>query len=878
MKNSEPTVSDTTLYGKVLGKVFASKDDYFDISILWQRKVLEKYAWVLFLSAIIGYLLSPRIFVSPVTYNEGDVIHQNIVIEEDIMVPDTISTRLKQQKLLQDIRPIYDYDPSVLEKTIQKLETAFEKARLENISIEKHLKELEISNQNLGSGYFYDNQNQQMIVNKVKYYEQYKNLLSERLNAIESQDQVSARDFEKKKRLDNELNKTNQTLAELDENMLHIMNRLSGYSGKFKNLKKTISAEMVKLDQQKEALANQFFIDLQVNLSDVAIPTLDFPFYTQAIQKEIIKTISPYLTQKVLRSKTTLEQAGSYKIDIRNLVSDEISTVDQLEQFSDLATIQAKLDAQNAVSGNEGIDSKGREFSRWLSKQLIIPTVTENKLELEKRKNNLVSDMSSVFFSLKKGEIIARAGERTTQQQSRLLDSYYNLLSQSNLLPRLVGLILIVFSVMSIIVFSFQFREDSKRLNFKKIILIGISIVISMLLVKGGAALGGMMEIHYFNLNSDIYRYFFPVALASMLIGMLINFEAALMTGLMTSLFTAIMMQQSFNYFFFAIMGSFLASFPITKFESRYSIIHHGFKLGLLNIISVAIILLIEKNQVEMTVWPAFLAAFSGGILTAILCSFLLPFFESMFDITTSLKLLELSNMNHPVLKDLIFHAPGTYQHSIVVGNLAEAGATQIDANPLLARVASYYHDVGKGLSPHHFIENQPINTHNIHDEMDPYESVEVIKNHLKNGAEIADKYRLGKDIRDIMLQHHGTNVIKIFYDRALKNSENNEAAKPVKIKDFCYSGPKPQSLEAALVMLADISEASTRSIKDPSPESISKMINKVSWSLMESGQLDESGLTLLKFREVIDVYCNVLISIHHHRLEYPEITHHKHH
>lgn len=877
MENLNDTTPDTTLYGKVLGKVFASKDDYFDISVLWQRKALKKYAWVLFLSAVIGYLLSPRIFVSPVTYHEGDVIHQNIVIEEDIMVPDTISTRLKQQKLLQDIRPIYDYDPSVLEQTLVKLNMAFEKARSENLSIEKQVKEMEANNQNLGSGYFYDNQNQQQIVKKVKYYEHYKDLLSERLNAIEIKNALSPRDFERKKRLDNELNTTNRILVELDENMLHIMNRLSGYNGKFKNLKKSIALEMEKIKSKREALASQFFSNIQTRILDTATPTLDFPFYTQAIQKKIVDTISPYLQQKVLRSKDSLGTDTHQKIEIRNLQTGEVNTIDQLSLFSDIPTIRAKLDAQSAISGNEEIDSKGREFSRWLSRQLIRPTVTENKLELEKRRNTLVSEMSPVFFSLKKGEIIARAGERTTPQQSRLLDSYYNLLSQSNLLPRLIGLILVVFSFMSITVFSFQFRETSKWLSFKKIILMGISIVISMLLVKAGAALGNMMEIHYINLNSDIYRYFFPVALGAMLIGMLISFEAALMTGLMTSLFTAIMMQQSFNYFFFAIMGSFLASFPITRFESRYSIIHHGFKLGLLNILSVAIILLIEKNQVEVMVWPAFLSAFVGGMLTSILCSFLLPFFESIFDITTSLKLLELSNMNHPVLKDLIFHAPGTYQHSIVVGNLAESGATQIGANPLLARVASYYHDVGKGLNPHHFIENQPINTHNIHDGMDPYVSVGFIKDHLKKGAEISDKYRLGKDIKDILIQHHGTNIIKIFYDRALKNAEGNETAKPVRVKDFCYPGPKPQTLEAALVMLADTAEASTRSIKDPSPESISKMVNKVAWSLLESGQLDESGITLQKFREVINVYCKVLISIHHHRLEYPEITQQKH-
>ncbi len=226
--------------------------------------------------------------------------------------------------------------------------------------------------------------------------------------------------------------------------------------------------------------------------------------------------------------------------------------------------------------------------------------------------------------------------------------------------------------------------------------------------------------------------------------------------------------------------------------------------------------------------------------------------------------------MNHPVLKKLVFNAPGTYQHSVVVGNLAESGALKIEANPLLARVASYFHDIGKGKQAFYFIENQPPNSQNIHDGMDPYDSVKAIINHLKFGLEMAEKHRLGTAIKDILVQHHGTSIVKLFYEKAQRLADDSVDSQKVDEKLFRYPGPKPQTKEAALVMLADITEASTRSIVKPTKESVTRLINKVAWGLLESGQLDESGITMRDFRTVVDEYCKVMISIHHHRLQYP--------
>jgi len=479
--------------------------------------------------------------------------------------------------------------------------------------------------------------------------------------------------------------------------------------------------------------------------------------------------------------------------------------------------------------------------------------------------------MSPVYYSVKKGEIIARAGDRATRHQVDLINSYYETLSQMDNLPRMVGIVSIV--LLSLAIFSLAFRIVGGRqhISAKNLLLIMTATTVTLILVKGGVVIGEVVETRYSDLPRQIYAYMLPIALSSMLVGILINFETGLLAGLLTSLFASIMMQGNLYYFCFAMLGSVIASLPISRFESRYSLLIHGLKISLVNLPVVVIIYLIEKNRVGSINWPEIVSAAMGGLLTAVIASIVLPFFESLFDITTNLKLLELSNMNHPALKELIFKAPGTYQHAIVVGNLAESGASKIGANPLLARVAAYYHDIGKAENAEYFVENQSPHSGNIHDRLDPFESARIIIAHLEKGLRIADKYRLGTAIKNILQQHHGTRLVEFFYHKALAQSNQNQSAREISENHFRYDGPQPQSLEAAIVMLADISEAATRSIDTPTESSISDMVKKVCWKALEDGQLNQSGLTLQTYHLIVEVFSKMLITIHHHRIKYPE-------
>jgi len=255
-----------------------------------------------------------------------------------------------------------------------------------------------------------------------------------------------------------------------------------------------------------------------------------------------------------------------------------------------------------------------------------------------------------------------------------------------------------------------------------------------------------------------------------------------------------------------------------------------------------------------------------NGFLSPVLTIGLLPVFESIFGITTNITLLELSDLNHPLLRDLAIKAPGTYNHSIIVGSLAEAAAEAIGANSLLARVGSYYHDIGKMEKPEYFVENQ-LKGKNPHDKLSPSMSSLILASHIKEGCELADRYKLPRVIKDIIRQHHGRTVMSYFYHRAQERGDKEE----VKTDRFQYPGPRPQTKEAAIVMLADSVEAATRSLPQKTSSRIKETIKEVVQSKLSQSELDESDLTLRDLNKISESFLPILLGIFHVRVEYPK-------
>lgn len=258
-----------------------------------------------------------------------------------------------------------------------------------------------------------------------------------------------------------------------------------------------------------------------------------------------------------------------------------------------------------------------------------------------------------------------------------------------------------------------------------------------------------------------------------------------------------------------------------------------------------------------------------ASILSGIFTIGFLPVFESVFDVVTTIKLLELANPNNPLLKRLLTEAPGTYHHSMLVANLSELAAEAIGANSVFARVACYYHDVGKLKRPYFFRENQ-MGGINPHDKIGPTLSTLIITSHVKDGVELAKEYKIPKAIQDIIIQHHGSSLVKYFYI-TMKNS--TDKPEDVLEDDFRYQGADPLSKEAGIIMLADGVEAAVRSIKEPNKEKIEKMVDSIIKARLDSGHLDNSDLTLRDLKDIKEAFLKGLSGIYHERIEYPKLS-----
>jgi putative nucleotidyltransferase with HDIG domain len=258
---------------------------------------------------------------------------------------------------------------------------------------------------------------------------------------------------------------------------------------------------------------------------------------------------------------------------------------------------------------------------------------------------------------------------------------------------------------------------------------------------------------------------------------------------------------------------------------------------------------------------------FINGIVCGIIVIGVLPIFEYLFKTVTNISLLELADFSQPLLQRMVMETPGTYHHSLVVGNLSEAACLAVGANALLARIGAYYHDIGKLQKPEYFSENQDIKT-SKHDNLSPTMSKLVIMNHVNEGLELAKKYKLNPRLVDFIQQHHGTSLVYYFYRRALESLEDDQQ---IKEEGFRYPGPKPTTKETAIVLLADSVEATTRALKQPEPANIKEVVHKIINNKFIDGQLDACELTLKDLEKISEVFIRILTGIYHGRITYPE-------
>lgn len=500
--------------------------------------------------------------------------------------------------------------------------------------------------------------------------------------------------------------------------------------------------------------------------------------------------------------------------------------------------------------------------------RILLPNLFFNREASEARAKTAMEAVRPILFKVKKGEMIVRVGERISAEQSQKLRTIFQEKSSGSRLFAAAGIFALI-----MVLFYFPYRFALKNIrkfnpSNKDILIISLLITGSFTIFKTALLISHNIGPVFPTVDTNNYFYLFPFAAGAMIVRVFINSEVALVYCAILAPLLGIMFDSNMFVVIYTMLGSIVGAHGMRQCSDRGTIYAAGLKVSVVNLAMALAFQTFNNNLFSMqTVYIAFFSLV-GGVLCAGLVSGFIPLIETLFHYTTDIKLLELANLNSPILRDLMVNAPGTYHHSVVVGNLVEAAAESINANPLLARVAAYYHDIGKISKPQYFIENQA-GDENRHDKLTPSMSALILISHIKEGAELAREKRLGQPIVDIIRQHHGTGLIKFFYDRARTQAEAN--GQTAAEKDFRYPGPKPQTREAGIVMLADCVEAASRTLVNPTPDRIQGMVQKIINNIFIDGQLEECELTLKNLHEIAKSFNRILNGIFHHRIDYPE-------
>jgi hypothetical protein len=591
--------------------------------------------------------------------------------------------------------------------------------------------------------------------------------------------------------------------------------------------------------------------------------------FNPAIGEDALKIIAPILKKGIVNDKELLDPDAEKGILIRNIQTRGVRRSFPPFTFLDLKEARAKLrDPAASLSPASGKETSAIVLK--IAEYFLRLNLTFNKDETEAKKADAKEKVNPVFFQVKRGEVILRPGERVQEEHLLKIKALKKAQERTHLLTILVGMGLLIFLIIASL---YQFATQNirkvalsqKDLLFCSTTLLGI-IAFLKLFQLSTDVLGG----EFFSIPSSSYLYLFPIVTGAMLVRIVLNSEVAIVFSILASYFSAALMGNQLFYFIFTFVGSVIGAHKVARCEQRSIPLKAGLTVGGINILMIFSYGLLSETLFKMTLLSDMMMGFLGGVLASVLVLGIAPILETLFGYTTDIKLLELANMDHPVLKDLILQAPGTYHHSIIVGSLVEAAAKSIAANPLLARVSAYYHDIGKLKKPLYFIENVG-GGENKHEHLTYTMSSLILISHVKDGVEMARENRLGERIGHIILQHHGTSLISYFYQKA-KEKENPEV-ESINENDFRYPGPKPQTKEAGIVMLADSVEAASRALADPTPSRIKGLVQRVTNNIFLDGQMEECELTLKDLQKIQESFNRILTAIFHQRIDYPAST-----
>lgn len=561
---------------------------------------------------------------------------------------------------------------------------------------------------------------------------------------------------------------------------------------------------------------------------------------------------APVLPLVVLTRTLTLDEPTFARV-----VSETIYVLDTTMRNpirpSDLSAEYAQIPARISLA----FSAEQTELIATWVQMFVRPNSFFNPARTNEERARARASVNTVYRTIEKGQAIVREGEVVTPLTLEALAE----MGLLRLTPRLADYIVpALLAFLLAILFALFILRMYPALLAQPRVLILIAFVI-VIFVAGAKVLGARVTLAH---------YFYPLSAAAMLLTVLVNSGVAFGAMVLLAIAFGFLGHSSFELMLYALAGGTVAALSLGRIERLSVFWWSGALVAAMNAAVVAIFraLALEK---DWSVWATMLGAGVGnGALSGLLALGSLLVLGKLFGVTTSLELLDLARPTHPLLNKLLVEAPGTYHHSLIVSQLAEQAAQRIGADALLVRVAAYYHDVGKTYAPHCFVENQ-MDGVNIHDTLSPQESASIVIDHVPRGIALAKQYGIPERVRDFIPQHHGTSLAAYFHRKAMQMNHNTA---PVDEQSFRYPGPKPQSRETAIMMLADGVEATTRAERPTTPEQIRSIIDRIFNERLRDGQLDESNLTLSDLRQIKEAFFGVLQGLYHPRVKYPEPLH----
>ena len=561
---------------------------------------------------------------------------------------------------------------------------------------------------------------------------------------------------------------------------------------------------------------------------------------------------------------------------IKTLADGSPNSTDQLAEGLS-ATLTEIMDQGEGITSDQLATAKDKAVERVAAKHYSEPyrLLGQGLLKHFIRSNAFYDDekyrllqqeaaesVPPVRVSIQYRERIITQGDVVTEDHMAKLQAL-GLSRPQHTFSTLFGTGALVALLMAILLLYLYIHHKDIFRNGSYLNLIGIIVLITLIVSRAVMAI----NITQWPEFGALLGYLAPVAAAGMLITILLDSRLALLAVMNLALLLGVMSGNQFHIGLVGFVGGVSGVYSVSKLSQRGDLVRAGIYVGITNVIIIAVVGLIVGMPWYLLISAALALGIANGLLSSILTNGALPYLETSFGITSTVRLLELSNPNNPILKKLLTEAPGTYHHSILVGNLAEAAAESVGAEPLVVRVGAYYHDIGKIKRPYFFIENQ-LGGDNPHDKIAPTLSTLILTSHIKDGVETAKEHKLPQPIIDIIEQHHGKSLVSFFYHKAMEG----DRAESVNEEDFRYEGPKPRTKEAAIVMLADNIEAAVRSLQNPTAGRVEGLVRKIIKDRLMDGQLDECDLTLKDLDAIANSFLRVLSGIYHTRIEYPDM------